>query len=97
MLDNYRKNIDIIDKEIVILLKKRFSEVEKVGKYKLDNDLPVLDTSREQEKFDSLSIYISDKTLENYIKNIFKSIMDESKAFQNTYIFSKKDIDLKKR
>lgn len=48
-LDELRKEIDNIDREIFLLLKKRFDVVKKVGEYKKKNNLPIRDLKREGE------------------------------------------------
>ena len=54
-LDNYRVEIDEIDKELVELIDKRMRVAEKVGSYKKENNLPVLDLARERIKLDKIT------------------------------------------
>lgn len=46
MLDDLRKNIDVIDKKLVELLAKRIEIVKKIGEFKKQNNLQVLDKNR---------------------------------------------------
>ena len=46
MLDDLRKEIDLIDSEIVNLIAKRIEIVKKVGQFKKENNIPVVDNSR---------------------------------------------------
>ncbi|UDE94561.1 chorismate mutase [Carnobacterium viridans] len=47
-LEQYRKDIDEIDQELTRLFELRLNTVLKVGRYKKQRNLPVLDASREQ-------------------------------------------------
>ena len=49
-IEDYRKNIDNIDKEIVEKLEERMRVAENIAKFKQDNNLPVIDIIREREK-----------------------------------------------
>lgn len=48
-LQTYRKAINHIDKELLKLFKKRLDVVKKVGEYKKENNLLVIDKKREKE------------------------------------------------
>ena len=73
MLNEYRKEIEEIDKEISKLFIRRMNVVSKVKEYKQINDLPVLDKNREEVLFNELSSkYNDDKTLKYYQKLILK-------------------------
>ena len=45
-----RKELDILDREIVHLFEKRMGLVEDVARFKLDTGKAVLDSKREKEK-----------------------------------------------
>ena len=68
-LDDLRKQIDEIDTAIVNLLAKRMKVVEKVGKYKKENNLPPLDKSRWQEVI---------KSKKGFVKKIYNIIHEEA-------------------
>jgi chorismate mutase len=68
-LDDFRKQIDEIDEQIVNLLAKRMQVVEKVGKYKKENNLPPLDKKRWQEVI---------KTKKGFVKKIWEIIHEEA-------------------
>ena len=46
-LDEYRKSIDDIDKELISLFEKRMMVSIKIAEYKKENSLPVLNSERE--------------------------------------------------
>jgi monofunctional chorismate mutase len=48
-LETLRNEIDLIDQEMMKLFKKRMEVSKKVGQYKKENGLPILDETREKE------------------------------------------------
>lgn len=53
-LQEMRKEIDVIDDQIVKLFEKRMSIAEDVAKFKIETQKPVFDRTREQEKLETL-------------------------------------------
>ena len=53
-LQGYRKQIDKIDEEIIELLAKRFETVTKIGKFKKENNLSIIDNNRFQKVLDKV-------------------------------------------
>ena len=47
-LEDYRKELDAIDQELVALFEKRMHISQAIGNYKLVHDLPIFDEGREQ-------------------------------------------------
>lgn len=78
-LANIRKEIDIIDKEIIELLAKRLSLMPKISRYKKIKNLEICDSKREEELLNSKLEIGKEKGLrEEYIQDIFKRIIEES-------------------
>jgi len=73
-LKNFRKDLDKIDKEIIFLLNKREKISKKVGIYKKKNKMKIQDKKREKQMLDKIS--------KNYLKDIFKIIMRNSREIQ---------------
>ncbi len=71
-LKKIRKEIDLVDTEIITLLEKRFEIVNKLKDLKLKKD--VTDENREEE--------ILNKISSNIIKNIYLEIFKNSKEIQ---------------
>ena len=65
-VDQLRFIIDDIDKNIVRLFEKRMETAEKIAQYKLENNLGILNTSREEEIDD----YLYNKNCEYNDKDI---------------------------
>ena len=80
-LDNYRVEIDDIDKELVNLIDKRMRVSEKIGRYKKENNLPVLDLTREREKLDKITD-MATEDMASYTRLLYNLIMDMSKDHQ---------------
>lgn len=82
-LASWRKQIDEIDNEIFNLLAKRYDVVKKVGRHKLENNIPFFDETRRRE--------IITRKIEQakkiglpvkFIKNIYKRIHDLGLAIE---------------
>ncbi len=74
-----RKKIDSIDKKLILLLSKRFKNVEEIGRIKKANSLEVEDIKREKE------IEKRIKKNEKYTREIlevYRTIFKESKKLQ---------------
>ncbi len=79
-LEDYRKNIDIIDTQIMVLLDERLEIVKEIGKFKSEHNIPVLDNSREKiiyEKINKLEL-----TNKQEIADIYREIMKITKGMQ---------------
>ncbi len=73
-LNTLRKKIDIIDKKLIALLKRRFLLAQKIGRFKIEKNLSVVDEKREEE--------IMEQIKKTELKKIFKLIIKESKKVQ---------------
>lgn len=81
MLEVYRSIINSIDVKIKNALIERHNIVLQIKKEKEKQNLPILDSNRENKVLESVCVD-DDEKLNNYIKNIFISIMNESKEIQ---------------
>lgn len=77
-----RENIDKIDKEIIKLFEMRMETVKDVLNYKLQNDLEILDSKREEEVITKNLKYLKSKNLEEYYKEFLENLMVISKKYQ---------------
>lgn len=59
-LDTLRSEIDEIDTQLTALFLRRMDVTARVGAYKQENGLPVLDEAREQEVLARKSVAVSD-------------------------------------
>mgnify|MGYP000943473748 CR=1 FL=1 len=82
-LNNARIKINDIDKEIVILLEKRFDIVMEIGKYKKENCISVYDKGREETVVQNCVVNLKNQNYAQCIKNIYKQIMNTCKKLEN--------------
>jgi len=85
-LDEARIEINEIDKEMISLFKMRMEAVRKVAEYKLDNNLDVLDSKREDEIIHKNIEILSSDELEKYYLKFFNGVLESSKDFQKDLI-----------
>lgn len=81
-LEQYRDEIDAIDQELTRLFEARLKTVLKVGEYKRQHELPVLDASREQKVIAKNVNRLEDKQFEEELTKFFQSMMDITKETQ---------------
>lgn len=86
ILDNYRLQINNIDEELINLLKKRMKLSVKIGKYKKENNIPILNKNRENQVIERINSYNKkDNEIiisENFISILWTNIMNYSKDLQ---------------
>lgn len=85
-LDKLRNEIDIIDKNLVDLFEKRMEIVTEIARFKEENNIPVLNSRREDQVIEKSSDHLKNKELENYLRSFFINLMDLSKDYQNKNI-----------
>lgn len=81
-LDIAREEINNIDEEMIELFKKRMKAVGMVVEYKLENNLPVLDSSREDKLIEKNLKYLNDESLKEYYLTFFNGVLNSSKDYQ---------------
>lgn len=81
-LEELRDQIDDVDKKIVELFEKRMEIVSNMAKYKLENNLPVLNASREKEVINNNLKHLKNEELQNYLREFYIHLMGLSKDYQ---------------
>ncbi len=81
-LEELRNEIDLIDDEILKLFLKRMDVASKVADYKKENNISTLQKEREREILKKVSEK-SGKEMGDYSRNLFMTLMDLSKSYQN--------------
>ena len=81
-LDECRTQIDEIDTEIIKLFEKRMDIIIEVIKYKIEHNIPVLDSSREAIMFEKNLNKISNSEYKKYYKTILEGFLNASKDMQ---------------
>ena len=90
-LNKYRKEIDKVDSKIIKLYEKRMSIVKNITNYKIINNIPVLDSSRESKMLDKNLNKIKNKDYKKYYESVLKGYLDASKKMQEEIIKENKD------
>lgn len=81
-LELLRKQIDQIDEEIEKLFEQRMLIAKKIGEYKKEHSLNILDVSRELEVLEKARKRVKNKELEQYYIELMKYLMTLSKDYQ---------------
>ena len=80
-LQDYRREIDEIDGQLVSLFEKRMTICAEIAAYKRENGLPVSDSRREQEKLDALAASVPPAMSED-VQALYREIFRLSRAYQ---------------
>lgn len=81
-LDEARVIINEVDGEIVKLFEKRMEAVKMVYEYKKENNMEILDSSREAAVIEKNVALLTNKELEEYYVEFLKEMMNVSKHYQ---------------
>jgi len=88
-MNNLRKEIDEIDAQLVRLFEKRMDIAKKIGLFKRENKLPLLDEKREKELLAAKAGQLQKKEFTPYLKRFFEELFYISKAYQFNSTFDK--------
>lgn len=81
-LEDYRKEIDSIDRELVSLFEKRMNVAIKVGEYKKERNLPIFHSKREEEVIEKNVSLLNNKEYSDITRGFFENIMELSRSLQ---------------
>ena len=81
-LTSLRTQIDQADEQLLAALAKRMEVAEKIGQLKKQAGKPVLDTSRDAQKLESIYEKTDERT-KPYIKDIYKKLFEASRDLQS--------------
>lgn len=85
-LDNLRHQINNIDDEMIELFKRRMDIVRGVAEFKIQNDMEVLDKSREDYIINKYTENIEDTGLKKEITEFIKAMLKISRNAQSEII-----------
>ena len=80
-LDELRAEIDRIDDQLINLFEERMEVASKIGQYKKENGLPVLNSQREREILNN----IADKSkpeMKSYLRVLYSLLFELSRSYQ---------------
>ena len=81
-LQEIRGKLDAIDNQLIDLFSQRMNLVKDVAAYKQEKNLPVLDTKREREIINRVSL-MAGEDLEHYAKLVYQTLFSVSRAYQS--------------
>lgn len=82
ILEEFRKEINSIDEELVRLLERRFNVVLKIGQYKKENNLPIYDEDREKKVIENCVSRLENKNYSHHMETLYRHIMDTCKDLE---------------
>lgn len=85
-LKGYRDQIDTIDRQLADLFQQRMDVVDRVGRYKLERDMPVLDARREQEVLAAKAALARDEGMAADLAALFEQVMAISRRRQRKLV-----------
>ena len=85
-LENLRERIDTIDKELIALFEERMNVVNDIAKYKIKNNLPILNQNREDIVISKVIAIVKNKEYTDSAIDFIKDIMEISKKYQQNLI-----------
>ena len=86
MLEQYRNEIDEIDKELVKLFEKRMDVCKKVGEYKKEHGLKIFVPEREQAIVEKRTGQTQNPVYRPYVAEFFEGLMQISRRLQKTVL-----------
>lgn len=90
-LEDYRREIDSIDRELIALFEKRMNVAIKVGEYKKERNLPIFNAKREEEVIEKNINLLNNKEYSEITRSYFEKIMELSRSLQADLMEKDKD------
>ena len=88
-LEESRIKIDEIDTKIIELFEERMTTVLDVIKYKIENNIPVLDSNREAAMLNKNLNKIKNEKYKKYYKTVLEGFLKASKDMQKDILEEK--------
>lgn len=84
MLDELRREIDEVDRELVRLFEKRMEISQEIGRYKRENGLAVTDAARERDLLEKRAGQLKNPGLSGSLRQFFTLLMETGKQLQRS-------------
>ncbi|MEE3362703.1 MAG: chorismate mutase [Anaerovoracaceae bacterium] len=84
-LNELRSEIDVIDREIIDLFRRRMRVALDIAEYKRENSVPVTDSGRESDILKKVA-ELAGEELAPYAEELYRSMFEVSKAYQRKSI-----------
>ncbi|HFH9837996.1 TPA: chorismate mutase [Streptococcus suis] len=85
-LQDIRQDINHIDTQLVELLERRMTLVDKVTSFKRQTGKAVLDSKREEEVLNRVESLVVNPAYRMTIRSTFADIMSQSRAYQSEHL-----------
>ena len=82
-LKDFRQQIDKIDDEILLLFKNRMDVIRQIALYKKEHDIPIQDTTREQEKLAIIEEKAGEE-LCTFARTLYSTLLELSRLYQKS-------------
>ncbi len=82
-MEELREKIDSCDKVIVAALIERFKAVKKIGEYKKQNNLPIIDKEREKKVYEKIERLSNGEIDFDILKKIYSVIIQSAVDLEN--------------
>lgn len=82
-LSKLRDEISAVDRELIESFEKRMEIVIKIGEYKNNNGISILNADREKQVINSGIQQLKNKELSVYLQDFLRNLMDVSKKLQS--------------
>lgn len=90
-LEELRQEIDNIDNQLINLFQERMDVAAKIGEYKKENNLPVLNVQREREVLNEVSNKAK-KDMKSYLRVLYSLLFELSRSYQEKKFEKKSDV-----
>lgn len=91
LLENYRSEIDNIDKEMTLLFENRMNLSKKISDYKKNNNMQIYQSEREELVIAKNISYLKNKEYESFLRSYYMNLMNLSRLIQSKEINSDYD------
>jgi chorismate mutase len=81
-LEQYRSQIDVLDRRLLDLLNERTAIVERIGRVKQEHHLAVYEPKREDQVYANILAHNQGPLPPEAVKRIFERIIDEMRTVQ---------------
>lgn len=85
-LEECRREIDVLDRDLTKILERRMQVVAEVAAYKKAHHMGIYDPRRERQVLDKIANLTVQKELSPYLRRIYQCIMDESKKYEREHM-----------
>ena len=82
-LEQYRNEIDGIDKQITELFERRMDISKEIARCKKDQEIGILNMKREEEVIQKNISYLKNKDYRFVLEGFYRNLMNLSKLIQN--------------